>query len=379
MPKELDERYNKPIREAFQTFLRDPEGGKASVFESLEEAYTDFVERVASGSGIQDTNANLEQGLEDLTQASVEAIESGQDEARGAVENAHQRGYEAAAAAAGVSVPDWTPSSDVDPYENAPFDGNIRAFVRGSVEEEISFFEQDLKFIRKYVDEDEYARAVGQVLARGNDNVKQALARRGIDLDDIPESALKDEAASVFRNASRMGDPDIRGILEEIDPQDLSQRNPRLFQRIRAHGTDSLPRVMDEVAKDLAVQSPATKLVEWTLSSRHGSLRSSPDECDVLAGQDLYGFGAGVYHPKTAPSHPHPNCECRIAVVTADPENWGEQGPERPEAFDITEEQIRSNLEEAAGERAITDAHVQRVKDMVEGTVSQIHSNPRNS
>lgn len=382
MPEELDEKYNQPLQEAFQFHLRSPEGGKASMYNKLEEDFASLVEVVSEGDGPTDTNERLENALEAYTQASVSTIESAQEQGRQKVEDAHASGYAAAAAAASVSVPDWTPNSSVDPYERAPFSGNVETFVRASIEEEVSYFQRDLKYIRKYVSEDEYARAVGQVLTRGNPDIKQRLARRGIDLDDFDSEDLIGDAKQIFQNTKRMGSPDIRGILEEIDPEDLSRTNPQLFERVKRNGTDALPRIMDEVAKDLAVQSPAINAVSWTLSSRHGSLESSPDECDFLASQNPHGLGPGLYKPTHVPSHPHPSCECRTTARTMDPEEWGSDQVDTPSAPNVEEDVVRSVLQDVKDRmqtsgRTLTDNHVQRVRERIEEVVSQVYDNPR--
>jgi hypothetical protein len=386
MPEELDDPYNEPLEEVFQDALRDPDGLKGSLFERFQAIYADFLEFVAQGEGVEDTEQRVEEGLQELEAASVAAIRKADGEARRRVEDAHKRGYEAAASAAGVAasdLPDWSPdASGTDVNARAPFDGDIEDFVRSSLEEEVSYYKQDLKFIRKYVDEDSYAKATAQVLARGDDEVKQMLARRGIDLDDIDTDALLDEAADVFQNTKTMGSPDIRGILEEIDPQDLAARNPELFERIKAHGTDRLPRVMDEVAKDLAVQSPAVNAVSWTLSTRHGSLDSSPDSCDFLASQDAHGLGPGLYKPTHVPSHPHPNCECRVTARTLDPDEWGSDPIDTPSTPDVDEDAVRAVLEDVAQRmpadgRTVTDRHVERMQELVNEVTQEVHNNPR--
>jgi len=391
---DFDALYNEPLQEAFKQGLRAEDGTKARMFEGLRADYVALLEYVATAEGQAETDRRLEEGLAELERATVADIESAHEDGREKVEDGHAESYAAAASAAAVSVPDWTPdASGVSPFEKAPFAGGgggggsggastTADFLGASIEEEVEYFKQDLKYIRKYVSEDEYAKAVAQTLARGDDWAKEALMRRGIDLDDIDTDALLGEAADVFQNAKTMGSPDIRGILKELDIDDIAERDPALYRRIKTNGTDSLSRLMDEVAKDLAVDSPAVSLVVWTLSTRHGSLPSSPDECDFLAGQDLYGFGPGYYHPKTVPSHPHPQCECSITAVTRDPSEWGEQGPERPEAFDVSEEGVREVLEEVASRmdvdgRTVTDRHVERVRETVEGVIAEVHQNPR--
>jgi hypothetical protein len=386
MPDELDEAYNDPLRDVFRRHLRNEDGLKARLFGRLQEDYAAFLEYVASADTQEETERRVDEGAEELKRASVDAIRSADSEARGEVEDAHGTGYEAAASAAGVAaseLPDWSPdASGTDPYARAPFSGSVDEFVSASIDEEIGYYKQDLKYIRKYVGEDEYAKATAQVLARGDEEIKEMLARRGIDLDDIDTDALLDEAAEVFQNTKTMGSPDIRGILEEIDPQDLAERNPKLFERIKAHGTDRLPRVMDEVAKDLSVQSPAVESVVWTLSTRHGSLHSSPDECDFLASQNGFDLGPGHYPPAKVPSHPHPNCECRVTAVTRSPDNWGEDEVGTPSAPDVDRDSVRAVLEDVRDRmeeegRTVTDRYIETVHDRIEDVTRQVEQNPR--
>jgi len=379
MPQESDDVYNQRVEGAFAQALRSPDGEKAQLLATLRELTVRLVEVLAQGDGYEDTEKRLEAATEELKDRAAQAIGSAQTRGRERMERAHAQGYEEAAAALGAasSVPDWSPTSTVDPYERAPFSGNAQAFVRSAIDEEVGYMRQDLKYIRKYVTEDRYAKAVANVLAQGDDEIVEALADRGIDLGDFDAEDLKGRAADIFRNTKTRGAADIRGVLKDVEPEDLAARRPQLWNRVKRNGTDSLPRVLDEVAKDLAAESPAVQLASWELSSRHDGLRSSPDECDILARQDLYDFGPGLYHPRTTPSHPHTNCECSIAIVTKDPSDWGRTTNERPKAFDIREEEVRSRLEELPGDRTITDAHVERVVEHTRAVVAQAHDNPR--
>ena len=269
-----------------------------------------------------------------------------------------------------VDTGGYVPRSD-DPFERA-----IREQAKIALEDaDAILFVVDVTTGITDVDQE-----IAQVLARGNEDVKERLLRRGIDLDDFDTDALLDEAADVFQRTKTMGPEDLRGILKNVDAADLAEQRPQLFERIKRHGTDRLPRVMDEVAKDLAVQSPAVKAVVWTLSSRHGSLDSSPDECDFLASQDPHGLGPGRYKPTHVPSHPHPNCECSVTTVTWD-SGWGDREVETPSAPDIDEDSVRAVLEDVAGRieggRTVTDIHVQNVMERINDVTREVRANPR--
>ena len=379
MPDQSDDAYNQRIESAFEEELRSSGGSLAQLLQSLRELTVRAVEVVAQGEGVEDTEQRLEAATEELKDRAAQAVAQAQTRGRERMERAHAQGYEDAAAALGAasSVPDWSPTSTVDPYERAPFSGNAQLFVRSAIEEEVGYMRQDLKYIRKYVTEDRYAQAVANVLAKGDQEIVQALADRGVDLESFDAEDLKGRAADIFRNTKTRGAADIRGVLKDTEPEELASRRPQLWRRVKRNGTDSLPRILDEVAKDLAADSPAVQFASWELSSRHDGLRSSPDECDLLARQDLYDFGAGIYHPRTTPSHPHANCECSIRVVTKERQAWGRTTNERPKAFDIREEEVRELLQGLPGDRTITDAHVSRVVQHTRAVVAQAHDNPR--
>lgn len=382
MPKEADRRYTDALRDAYAT-LGSPEGELSQLLKTLEELTTRMIAAIAEGEGYEDTDQRVEQAGGELQAAAAAAVGAAMTRGRERMERAHARGYTQAKEGLSIppsaikALPDWSPTSTGDPYKRAPFSGNAKQFVQGAIREEVEYLKQDLRYIRKYVTEDRYARAVANVLAKGDPAIEKALKKRGIDLDDFDVEDLKGRAAEVFRRTKTRGSVDIRGVLRDTTPGELQARRPQLWRRVKRNGTDSLPRILDEVAKDLAAESPAVDLVLWRLSDRHEGLRSSPDSCDVLARQDLYDFGPGLYHPRSVPSHPHANCECEIEVVTKDPQDWGKTTRERPDAFDINEKELRSDLQDLPGERSITDAHVRRVKSEIDGVVSAVHANPR--
>ena len=60
-----------------------------------------------------------------------------------------------------------------------------------------------------------------------------------------------------------------------------------------------------------AKASPWVRGIKWNLSASH----RIECECEVLAEQDLYGLGPGVYPPDRLPERPHPNCFCFFTDV----------------------------------------------------------------
>ena len=56
---------------------------------------------------------------------------------------------------------------------------------------------------------------------------------------------------------------------------------------------------------------PWVRGVKWNLSASH----RTNCECEVLATQDLYGMGPGIYPKDRVPERPHPNCFCYVTDV----------------------------------------------------------------
>ena len=58
--------------------------------------------------------------------------------------------------------------------------------------------------------------------------------------------------------------------------------------------------------------------MRWRLSNRHPIW----DVCNLLAQQDLYHMGKGVYPPEQLPPKPHPNCICYTMDQLREPKEW---------------------------------------------------------
>jgi len=112
------------------------------------------------------------------------------------------------------------------------------------------------------------------------------------------------------------------------------------------------------------VESPVVKLVKWSVSGRHGGLHSSPDSCDAFADADIYGFGAGLYHPGQAPSLAHPHCACTLQAVVARPAEWGDPKPPMQPLKTISEDGMKSILGEDA-----TEAYVKSQSRMMNNKI----------
>lgn len=108
-------------------------------------------------------------------------------------------------------------------------------------------------------------------------------------------------------------------------------------RRIAVHEINSAHHEADSIAVS---RSPVVDNVRWQLSGRHANLPSSPDRCDILASEDHYGHGAGVFPSTAIPPLPHPYCLCKTAPIIKPVEEWGTQAapakaPVQPLASDL--------------------------------------------
>jgi len=84
-----------------------------------------------------------------------------------------------------------------------------------------------------------------------------------------------------------------------------------------------------------AQESPVVLGISWNLSNRHPKW----DVCDILANQDLYGLGKGIYPPEALPPKPHPNDLCYQQDVLRAVEDWDK--PKTPLPFQMDPEKIK--------------------------------------
>lgn len=191
---------------------------------------------------------------------------------------------------------------------------------------------------------DDAAKDLARLLARGDDQLLQALDRTGPLGEIVGRPMLLDDPPRVT---------DARTLLFNARRVVITELNTSFFESNRL-GIE---------------QSPVTDLVRWTLSSRHHSLPSSPDVCTVYANTDNHGYGPGLYHPGTAPPQPHPFCACSLSPTIRPPEQWGEPNRPLPDASSPDRDAVRRILEDTASDNSpsVTDARVERQLKMAAG------------
>lgn len=64
--------------------------------------------------------------------------------------------------------------------------------------------------------------------------------------------------------------------------------------------------------------APWVTAMKWNLSRSH----PKADDCDMLATQDLYDLGPGMYRPRDTPGKPHPQCFCVVTPATVEEDDF---------------------------------------------------------
>lgn len=88
-----------------------------------------------------------------------------------------------------------------------------------------------------------------------------------------------------------------------------------------------MANVAHDVETLVAQKAPMVKAMRWELSPVRGTQDGKPDECDVLAGQDFYGLGTGIYPVYKLPRRPHPHDRCWISPITRLEGEWDDPKP----------------------------------------------------
>lgn len=161
---------------------------------------------------------------------------------------------------------------------------------------------------------------LARILANGDARLTAAIAK----LTPPPATVEEMISADIRRELQAgVGQIDLESYgIREADVADLRSL---LYdaRRIQVSETNNAYR---EANAESMKESPIVMAAKWGLSSRH----FIPDECDVLATADFYGYGPGYYPPEKWPIGPHPFCGCsQVGPVVYRPvAEWGQ--PRRP-------------------------------------------------
>lgn len=337
------EAYNKRITEARTEALRQARSGESGALQQLREALRRIAEEIQASVSqgtltageAEELRSRIDAALQRAEREARSIISGAKTESMRRTIEAHESAFEEAASIAGVAalpISEWAP--------------NIRERTRTSEK------------VRRGV-----SSSVGAMIQRS----LQSAA-------DTVDDALA-QAVSAGESASSAAQTVAQALSPNRDTLPTGGR--QLISDLRRILVTEVSTIMDEAGKNLAALNPAVDLVRWTLSGRHSSLASSPDACDVLEAADRHDYGRGLYHPQTAPSLPHPHCECRIQTVLKPPSEWTEGNRPIPDRPSVTKAGVRELMEQVEGRRTVTDAHVRNQREMIERVVEQVFENPR--
>lgn len=173
--------------------------------------------------------------------------------------------------------------------------------------------EELLRVRRPRLTPPEYASRLADEARRGGDVLQKVSRKAEAQLNRLG-SAAGDEfsmrpAARQLQKALKTAKPEqIQKHLDQF-MRDKAQQHTRMIAR--SETIESYRDSYRESTKD----HDWVKGYTWELSGSH----PRPDECDILAGQDLYGLGSGGYPEDAVPDTPHPNDMCiQVAIIDTD-------------------------------------------------------------
>lgn len=190
----------------------------------------------------------------------------------------------------------------------------LRAIQEAGVPLDVAKLQRGFGMINREAVEALWARTVGGV--RVSDRIWQAAetARTGMrDVIHVGVATGRDvvQVARDLERYVRRG----RQTLSADYPNMMRRMNRRIpknlsYEALRLARTETT-KAFHEGTYSRGRANPAYRGVKWSLSLAH----PLPDVCDVLAAQDLYGMGPGVYPMGEEPTLPHPNCLCTVIPV----------------------------------------------------------------
>ena len=182
------------------------------------------------------------------------------------------------------------PVSMLGQYASLSAAGNWRTLIRGNV---IST-----------------AREVNQILI--------ASAQEGIGAEELARRLRKYVQGSETFAQAFTDVPTLSGDLAKLDLRTLSKADRgaarRMVNNARRIAFSEIHNARAEAETQHMINDPFVASILWELSpvrsASPGSTFVTPDECDFIATQDLFGLGPGVYPVSSVPPPPHPYDRC---------------------------------------------------------------------
>jgi len=371
--------YNEQIRKARQQILDrvrygDLDRVRAAIAETLAQVRQQAPDGPLTPETAEQLRRQYESALQTLRSDLVAATEAERSQAVQETASAHEEALAAAAVTAGLFASAEAARREMPPIaEWAP-----------RYRERISLHLQ----VRRGLDEDMTPEGyITRILSSVGSEIDDAISNV-LDENSSAEEAAKKSVTEVVQNISAaiadddlndaLGSVGLGALVDEGSSFDLEGAR-QLGSSLRRVISHEVAHIADETGKTLSALNPAVDLVQWKLSASHTPEKSYvPDVCDVLATADLYGYGEGVYPPATVPSLPHPHCECSQSTILKSPSEWfSGESREVPDEPDLKYGPVRSMMEEADGDRTLTQSYIEDTQDEMRRVLGAVHENPR--
>ena len=170
-----------------------------------------------------------------------------------------------------------------------------------------------LRVAKPQVTATEYATKMAAAARRGGDELVKVSAKYQKQLGKLG-------SAAGYGSGMRPVVQDFQAALTKARPEQIDRIVQRFVEdKAKAHAqmiarTETIEAYRDSYKESTSGQG-WVKGYRWSLGASHPKL----DECDILAGQDMYGLGPGGYPEDGLPDTPHPNDMCiQTAIIDKD-------------------------------------------------------------
>ena len=141
---------------------------------------------------------------------------------------------------------------------------------------------------------------------------EEAVEKYADQIDRLGQGATRSAGEFTMRSASKQLVTDLRKAKpEQIDTIVDRWILERARYQARIVARHESVEAFRDAAKKQAAAQPWVVALRWTLSGSH----PKEDICDVLAQQDLHGFGPGGYPIESTPDTPHTSCLCSLVSI----------------------------------------------------------------
>jgi hypothetical protein len=281
--------------------------------------------------------ASIEEELKKYGSASMKALSKGALDGASFGAKAHKYAIAKTLASVGVAV-DFGDTFDAVPGAALEALATRRVFNGGYAKLLATIQKRGLTKAADSIDT-YLVEAVGQGLSAGD-------ATKG--LAHLMRESLPVESKGIAKLLGPKGGfkkgltPDVLKYLKSAKAGEAVKGARSLMSDARRIAVSEINAAHHEADAIASARSPLIDNVRWQVSGRHPNLPSTPDRCDILAAEDYYGLGKGVFPSTAIPPLPHPYCLCKTFPIIKPIAEWGLESttavePKSPVQADVEE------------------------------------------